>query len=152
MKPLLIGQLARSANVGVETIRFYERSGLLGEPTRRRSGYRTYDQDAVMRLNFIRRAKQLGFTLAEIKELLAFHHDPQATRADVKTAAVAKVADLDERIRDLQRMRAALEMLVNKCHGDAEPAVTCPILEALINLRTPPLVLSGPALLGANHE
>jgi MerR family transcriptional regulator, copper efflux regulator len=131
MKPLLIGQLARSANVGVETIRFYERSGLLGEPTRRRSGYRMYDQHAVTRLNFIRRAKQLGFTLSEIKELLAFQANPNATRAEVKAAAIAKVADIGERIRDLQRMRAALETLTDQCHGDEEPAVTCPILEAL---------------------
>jgi len=131
MKPLLIGQLARSANVGVETIRFYERSGLLGEPARRRSGYRMYDQDAVMRLQFIRRAKQLGFTLTEIKELLALYGDPSATRADVKTAALAKVKDIADRIRDLERMRSALEVLANKCHGDDEPAVTCPILEAL---------------------
>jgi MerR family copper efflux transcriptional regulator len=134
MKPLLIGQLARTANVGVETIRFYERRGLLGEPTRRHSGYRMYDQDAVTRLQFIRRAKQLGFTLTEIKELLAFHGDPNATRADVKAAALAKVKDISERIRDLERMHSALEMLARKCHGDDEPAVTCPILEALTQL------------------
>ena len=131
MKPLLIGQLARTANVGVETIRFYERNGLLGEPTRRSSGYRVYDQQAVARLNFIRRAKQLGFTLAEIKELLAFHRDPNATRADVKGAAVAKISDIGERIRDLQRMQAALEKLASHCHGDDQSAANCPILEAL---------------------
>ena len=131
MKPLLIGQLAREAKVGVETIRFYERSGLLGQPARRQSGYRTYDQDAVARLQFIRRAKHLGFTLSEIKELLAFHGDPSATRAEVKAAAVAKIDDISERIRDLERMRAALEVLAHQCHGDDAPAGTCPILAAL---------------------
>jgi len=131
MKPLLIGQLARLADVGVETIRFYERTGLLGSPERRRSGYRMYDQEAVARLQFIRRAKQLGFTLEEIKELLALHGDPGATRADVKAAAVAKVDDITRRIRDLERMRGALETLASRCHGDEESAATCPILEAL---------------------
>ena len=130
-KQLLIGQLANLAGVGVETIRFYERSGLLGPPARRSSGYRAYEETAVSRLHFIRRAKQLGFTLNEIKELLALDGDPAATRAEVKAAALSKIADIESRIRDLQRMRSALASLTSQCHGDDELATHCPILEAL---------------------
>ncbi len=130
-KHLLIGQLARQAGVGVETIRFYERSGLLGSPERRSSGYRAYDEQAVSRLQFIRRAKQLGFTLNEIKELLALDANPDATQAEVKAAALAKIDDIENRIRDLQWMRTALVSVTSQCHGDGESAMHCPILEAL---------------------
>ena len=86
MKTLTIGRVAEQASVGVETVRFYEREGLLEEPPRRQSGYREYGEDAVTRLRFIRRAKQLGFTLKEIKELLALRRDPSTPGADVKPA------------------------------------------------------------------
>ena len=90
MKSLTIGQLARNGGVGVETVRFYERKGLLAEPDRRPSGYRQYDEDVVDRLRFIRRAKELGFTLNEIKELLSLRIDPTTTCADVKSRAEEK--------------------------------------------------------------
>jgi Hg(II)-responsive transcriptional regulator len=130
MKTLTIGQLARQAGVGIETVRFYERKGLLEEPARRASGYRQYDEEVVVRLHFIRRAKELGFTLREIADLLALRDDPDTSRADVRQRAVAKVADIEARIRDLQRMKDALRRLAATCQGDG-PAVTCPILEAL---------------------
>jgi Hg(II)-responsive transcriptional regulator len=130
VKTLTIGQLAREAGVGVETVRFYERQGLLEEPARRASGYRQYGEEVVSRLNFIRRAKELGFTLREIAELLTLRDDPDTTRADVRRRAEAKVTDIDTRIRYLQRMRDALSRLTATCHGDG-PAATCPILEAL---------------------
>jgi MerR family mercuric resistance operon transcriptional regulator len=130
VKPLTIGEVARSAGIGVETVRFYEREGLLEEPARRASGYRQYPTEVVPRLRFIRRAKELGFTLKEIKELIALRHEPGATRADVRQAALAKVADIEAKVRDLQRMRDALLTLTETCYGDG-PASGCPILEAL---------------------
>src|SRR5262245_48692368 len=130
MKLLTIGEVARRAGIGVETVRFYEREGLLAEPARRASGYRQYGDDAVPRLRFIRRAKALGFTLKEIAELLALRDDSDATRADVRRQAASKVADIEAKVRDLQRMRNALLSLTATCHGDG-PAGGCPILEAL---------------------
>jgi len=130
MKSLTIGEVARQAGVGVETVRFYERQGLLEEPQRRASGYRQYEEEAVAVLRFIRRAKELGFTLREIKGLLALRLDATATRAEVRQQAKAKVADIEARIADLQRMRDALQNLVKKCHGDGA-TTGCPILAAL---------------------
>jgi Hg(II)-responsive transcriptional regulator len=130
MKPLTIGQIARRAEVGVETVRFYERQGLLAEPARKASGYRQYTEDVVARLRFIRRAKELGFSLKEIEDLLTLRVDPVATRADVRRQAEAKVADIEAKIRDLQRMRQALVKLIASCRGDG-PMNGCPILEAL---------------------
>ena len=120
--------VARSAGVGIETIRFYERQGLLEPPRRRASGYRQYDQTAVEVLRFIRRAKQLGFTLKEIKGLLAL--DTTATRTQIRNEAKAKVADIEDRIADLQKMRDALSLLIEKCHGNGT-IQGCPILGAL---------------------
>lgn len=130
MKPLTIGEVARQAGVGVETVRYYEREGLLEEPERRASGYRQYDPEAVAVLRFIRRAKELGFTLKEIKGLLVLRLDASATRAEVRQQAKAKVADIEARIADLGRMRDVLLHLINKCHGDGT-AKGCPILETL---------------------
>ncbi|MBA4066946.1 MAG: heavy metal-responsive transcriptional regulator [Isosphaera sp.] len=130
MKAFTVGQVARRAGVGVETVRFYERQGLLDEPERKASGYRQYGGGDVAVLRFIRRAKQLGFTLREIKALLALRLDGSATRSDVRAQAAAKLADIGAKIRDLQRMRDALSVLTAACHGDG-PATGCPILEAL---------------------
>jgi MerR family copper efflux transcriptional regulator len=128
---LTIGQVARQAGLGVETIRYYEREGLLPIPNRRpSSGYRQYGPEAVSRLRFIRRAKELGFTLKEIKELLALTADTEATRADVRGRAEAKVADIETRIADLLRVRDALRALTTACDGDG-PLDGCPILHAL---------------------
>lgn len=130
MKPLSIGEVAKRSGVGIETVRYYEREGLLSEPERKASGYRQYDPEAVRLLKFIRRAKQLGFTLKEIKSLLTLRETKSATRADVREQAQAKLADIDEKIRDLSNMRSALQTLVDTCHGHG-PATNCPILEAL---------------------
>jgi MerR family transcriptional regulator, copper efflux regulator len=130
MKTLTIGEVARQAGVGVETVRFYEREGLLDEPERRASGYRQFDPEAVAVLKFIRRAKELGFTLKEIKGLLVLRLDASATRAEVRQQAKTKVADIEARIGDLQRMRDVLLNLIKKCHGDGA-ARGCPILDAL---------------------
>jgi MerR family copper efflux transcriptional regulator len=130
MKPLTIGQVARSAGIGVETVRFYERQGLIEEPARRASGYRQYGEAVVARLGFIRRAKELGFTLKEIGDLLSLRLDASASRTDVKRRAEAKLIDIDERIRTLKRMRKALSKLTAKCSGHGTTS-ECPILEAM---------------------
>jgi MerR family mercuric resistance operon transcriptional regulator len=130
MRPLTIGQVARQAGVGVETVRFYERQGLLQEPARRESGYRQYTEDAVARLRFIRRAKELGFSLKEIKELLALRVDPSTTCREVKEQAAAKIADIEAKISSLVRMKEALGKLATACRGRG-PTSECPILDAL---------------------
>ena len=130
MSYLTIGRIARLAEVGVETIRFYEREGLIDKPPRSAAGYRQYPEDTVARLQFIKRAKSLGFSLREIKELLALRVDPQSTCDDVRRAAEAKIRDIDEKIRVLRRMRQALAKLAAECPGQA-PVSQCPILDAL---------------------
>lgn len=108
MKTLRIGEVAQQAGVGVETVRFLERTGLLEEPQRKASSYRQYDEETVDALRFIRRAKELGFTLKEIKTLLDLRLDTSATRAEVREQARDKVADIEAKIADLQRMRDSL--------------------------------------------
>jgi MerR family transcriptional regulator, copper efflux regulator len=130
MQTLTIGQLASRAGVGVETIRFYEREGLLSEPDRRPSGYRQYPFEIVRRVRFIRHAKELGFSLKEIQELLELRVDPSSTCADVRQRARAKITDIEQRVAALERMRAALEKLVRSCRGRG-PTRECPILEVL---------------------
>jgi Cu(I)-responsive transcriptional regulator len=127
---LTIGQVAKAAGVGVETVRFYERQGVLTPPPRSGSGYRQYAADAVERLRFVRRAQRLGFTLREVKELLAIGADPDADRADVRAKAQAKIDDVREKIADLKRVLAQLVLLRDTCHGTG-PAAGCPILTAL---------------------
>lgn len=129
IRPLTIGQVAREAGVGVETVRFYERRGLLREPPRRPSGYRSYPQDAVKVLRFIRNAKDLGFSLKEIRDLMALRLRPGSSCPDVKRAATVKVVDIETRIRALQRIRRVLLRLVGACPTDASDS--CPVLAAL---------------------
>jgi MerR family mercuric resistance operon transcriptional regulator len=130
MKTMTIGQVARAAGVGVETVRFYEREGLLQEPARKESGYRQFTDDVVARLRFIKRAKDLGFTLKEIKDLLALRVDPETTCAEVRERARAKIADVETKIVDLQRIKKALVKLRTSCRGSG-PTSECPILDAL---------------------
>jgi MerR family copper efflux transcriptional regulator len=130
MESLTIGAVAKAADVGVETIRFYEREGLIAAPPRRRSGYRQYPADTVRRVRFIRRAKDLGFTLKEIGELLSMRVDAEKSCAEVRTLARAKIGDIDEKLAALQRMKAALEHLAQRCRGEG-PTTECPILDAL---------------------
>jgi MerR family copper efflux transcriptional regulator len=130
MQTMTIGELARAAAVGVETIRFYEREGLIAAPPRRRSGYRQYTPDTVLRVRFIRRAKELGFTLKEIAELLSLRVDASTTCAEVRAFANIKIAGIEDRIAQLQRMSAALQTLARRCRGEG-PTGECPILDAL---------------------
>jgi len=130
MKALTIGQLAQKARVKVETVRYYERRGLIPEPPRGESRYRQYSPDAAARIRFIKRAQELGFSLTEVSELLSLQVNPHTTCEDVKSRAQAKVADIGEKVRDLQRMRRALTDLIAECSGTG-PTGECPILEAL---------------------
>ena len=130
MESLTIGKLAQRAGVGVETIRFYEREGLISEPPRRPSGYRDYPLETVARIVFIRRAKNLGFTLKEINELLELRVRPRRNCAQVKRSADAKIADIDGKIASLRRMRRALKDLTRACEKRT-PTTECPILASL---------------------
>ncbi len=130
MRSLTIGQLAKKAQVNVETVRYYERRGLIPKPPRRNSGYRQYSQDIVARIQFIKRAQELGFTLKEISELLSLRVDPGTTCADVKRRAEAKIADIEEKIRTLQSIKKAIAKLVAMCSGQG-PTSECPIMEVL---------------------
>lgn len=125
-----IGQVAKAAGIGIDAVRFYEREGLIPTPPRRPSGYREYTPDVVVSLRFIKRAKQLGFSLKEISELLRLEASNGATSADVRERAQAKLEDLEERIRALQKMRRALRKLVESCPGKG-PLSDCSILRAL---------------------
>lgn len=127
---LTIGEVAKAAEVGIETVRFYEREGLIADPPRRRSGYRQYPPDTVRRLRFIRRAKDLGFTLKEIAELLGLRVDPTRSRAEVRSLAQAKVKDIEAKMLELARIQTALTHLVRCCRGKG-PTSDCPILDAL---------------------
>lgn len=124
------GQLARAAGVNVETLRYYERQGLLPEPARRESGYRQYTAEDLAAVRFIKRAQGLGFSLKEIAGLLALRVDADTSCAEVRDRARAKLADVEARIADLVRIRAALARLVEACVGEG-PTGHCPILDAL---------------------
>ncbi len=127
---LTIGQLARHIGIGVETVRYYERRGLIDEPPRRASGYRSYSPGTISRLRFIRRAKALGFSLGEVQELLGLSSRAVEPCAEVQAQIATKLADVRERIADLERMRAALARLLDACEETGENG-RCPVLEAL---------------------
>jgi MerR family copper efflux transcriptional regulator len=122
-----IGTLARQAGVAIDTVRYYERQGLLLAPPRRASGYRDYDVAAVQRVRFIRRAKELGFSLEEIADLLALQDDRLHGVEGIKQRASERLHALDQRIAQLTEMRDALAVLVEECPGRGAPE-GCPIL------------------------
>ena len=130
MNGLTIGRLAKQAGLGIETVRFYERQGLIAPPPRTDSNYRIYPEEEVNRLKFIKRAKDLGFTLKEIKELLFMQHDPHATQTDIKKRTVEKIEDIKKKVRDLSKIQRALEHLAGSCDGHG-PFSECPIMDAL---------------------
>ena len=125
-----IGQLAGLSGVGVETIRFYEREGLIVQPSRPESGFRRYPPDAVGRVRFIQRSKTLGFSLRETGELLSLRVERATTCTEVRKRAEAKIADIEKKIETLFGMKRALEKLTASCRK-REPTGECPILEAL---------------------
>jgi MerR family transcriptional regulator, copper efflux regulator len=128
MGPLRSKQLAERSGVNLQTIRYYQEIGLLPEPPRSAAGYRRFPPDAVRRIRFIKRAQELGFALAEVKELLALQVQTGAICADVRRRANAKIANIEAKIRDLRWMKNALERLAASCSG-AGPVGNCPILD-----------------------
>lgn len=127
---LTIGQVAKAAAVHVETMRYYERRGLVPRPPRNASSYRHYPENTVTRVQFVRHAQTLGFSLDEIGELLSLRAAPRARCADVKRRAEVKLGEIDTKIRSLRAMHRTLTRLVSQCDGRL-PASECPILEAL---------------------
>ena len=125
MKAMTIGTLARRTGVHVETIRFYQRRGLLAQPKRPAGGVRRYGEDAAARLLFIRRAQDIGFTLGEIAELLRL----QRGCRDAHDLATAKLATIERRVADLNRVRKTLRELVARC--EAGQSQSCPIIDSL---------------------
>ncbi|MCR9090627.1 heavy metal-responsive transcriptional regulator [Algiphilus sp.] len=129
MPKATIGQIARASGVAVETIRYYERAGLLPAPARSTGGYRLFPDGTVARLHFIQRAKRLGFTLDEVQRLLSLA-DNRAASSAVRALAAEKLKGIEGRLRDLQRMRDALAALISDCDGQGSTAA-CPIIHAL---------------------
>lgn len=127
---LTIGELAKRGQVNLETIRYYERQGLLPKPPRSPSGYRLFPSESARRVRFIKRAQELGFSLKEIKELLALRAASGATSADVRKRAEAKIADIEGKIETLRAMKKVLARLTAACCGEGSVS-ECPILESL---------------------
>ncbi|NJD20485.1 MAG: MerR family DNA-binding transcriptional regulator [Gemmatimonadetes bacterium] len=125
-----IGDLAEQSGVSVQTVRFYERGGLLPKPPRTRSGYRESGVHAVHRLRFIRRAKERGFTLTEVAELLDLRVDPHRTADDVRERALLKIRATQSKIRDLKRIQQALQRLVDRCEAHGSPD-ECALMHAI---------------------
>lgn len=124
-----IGEAARATGVSAKMIRYYEETGLLGAAERTASGYRVYGESELHALRFVRRARDLGFSMPEIAELLALWHDRSRASAGVKAVAQAHVADLRRRIAELESMARTLTDLAERCCGDSRP--DCPILDDL---------------------
>lgn len=130
MKELRSGELAKAAVVNLDTIRFYERQNLLPKPPRTAAGYRAFPAEAVQRVRFIRRAQTLGFSLKEIKELLALSVARTTSCSVVRERAEKKISDIEGKIADLDAMKKALRKLADSCSGRG-PLTKCPILECL---------------------
>jgi Hg(II)-responsive transcriptional regulator len=126
MNSMKIGEVAKRARTGIETIRFYEREGLLVEPKRRPSGYRQYDETTVERLEYIRRAKELGFTLAEIRDLLELSFAGSSCD-HIRERAEAKITDIQTKIRSLQQMKRSLGEIVDRCRAK-NSTEDCPLV------------------------
>jgi Hg(II)-responsive transcriptional regulator len=130
MSSLRTAEVARLAGVNIETLRFYERKGILPEPPRRASGYREYPPETVERVRFIKRGQELGFSLKEVQDLLGLRQMARAKSARVRRLAEAKVQEIDHKIRDLEAMRQGLTDLLCACDGQRTIA-SCPIIESL---------------------
>lgn len=129
-----IGEAARGSGVSAKMIRHYESLGLLRQARRTAAGYRIYDANDVHTLRFIRRARDLGFSMKEIAQLLGLWQNRRRSSGDVRRVAQQHINDLDEKIAELQSMRRTLERLIRHCHGDNRPE--CPILDDLAGAST----------------
>lgn len=131
---LTIGKLAALAGTTSNTLRYYEREGLIELPPKGENGYRLYPEGATRRVNFIRQAQLCGFTLAEIRELLTLPQQPSACCSDVRQLAIEKKLALEGKIKLMKAMSAQLDELITNCVGDTHPLNECPILNALNRL------------------
>ncbi|MFB9866335.1 MerR family transcriptional regulator [Vreelandella sulfidaeris] len=127
--PLRRGELARRAGCNIETVRYYERIGLMPNPTRSENGFRSYEERHLTRLTFIRRARELGFTLEEVQDLLRLVDGGHYTCAQVQELALRHTDDIQRKINDLHRMQRALKEMSAQCSGEEVPK--CPIIEIL---------------------
>lgn len=123
-------ELAKRTDIHPETVRYYEANGLIAPVERTEAGYRLFDEDAARRVAFVKRAQAAGFTLAEIKELLAIQSSPRGTSGEVRAMVDVKLAEIEARIRALTTMRDTLQHLVGCCPGGAAPTSECPILHS----------------------
>lgn len=130
MKQQTIRWVAKEADVNAQTVLYYERRGLLPAPRRAANGYRLYDDNAVRRIRFIKRAQELGFSLKQIAALLALQERQGASCTEISAMAASHLEDIEQKIRDLERMRQALIPLVDACPGKG-PLNACPILDSL---------------------
>lgn len=128
---LTIGKLAQASAIGVETVRFYERKGLIKQPEKQ-GAFRYYSQDLIDRIKFIKRAQELGFTLKEVKELLELKIKNQSKCSDVLKKTESKILEIDEKISDLKKMKKSLKNLAQCCTSDDLPLSDCPILECFV--------------------
>ncbi len=124
------GALAREAGITAEAVRFYERRGLLKAPARNESGYRIYDDEALRRIRFIHRARELGFSLQEINELLQLRIRPSTNCGRVRASAQEKLSEIEKKIKDLNRMKRSLGKLVSAC-AQGSATSECPILDSM---------------------
>jgi Cu(I)-responsive transcriptional regulator len=130
MDSLTISEVAKQAGINLQTIRYYERQGLLVPTSRTEAGYRIFSSESVRRIRFIKRAQELGFSLHEIKELLSLRIDAHTTQADIRKRTQAKIADVEQKIRHLQAIHTSLLRMAQDCSG-CGPLKNCPILESL---------------------
>ncbi len=130
MKNLTRGQLAKKAEVNPETVRYYEKMGLLPKAQRTESGYRLFSEEDVKRIKFIKRAKELGFTLKEIKELLELRFETQGECQEVRKLAEEKLIDVEKKIQDLEKIKEILQDLVNQCPNEGS-ILQCPIITSI---------------------
>ncbi len=127
-----IGKLAKQVDITVEAIRFYEKSGLIEPPERNESGYRNYPEDTVQHVLFIKRAKELGFSLKEVRELMSLRYLPGTTCYEVKEQSLKKMQDIDRKVEDLLGIKKGLAKLISSCPGQG-PLSECPIIESISN-------------------
>lgn len=132
MKGLTISQVAKASNVNIDTIRYYERRGLISEPPRSDSGYRMFPRQVIQDIEFIKRAQDLGFTLVEIKDLLsASNGDKEFHSEEMYNFASSKIKEIEEKIQNLNEIKFLLEDMAEKCPGSGVPKSQCPILKKL---------------------
>lgn len=130
MERLTIGKVAKASGVGIDTVRFYERKGLIPPGKKAGTSFREYSGDSARRIRFIKRAQELGFTLSEIKELLEIRVSSKATCSQVKTRSDAKLEEIEEKIQDLRKIKRSLAALSEQCRNGSAPGSECPILDS----------------------